>query len=62
MSRDEDTDGKKLFIGGLSYDTCKEDLKAAFGRFGDITDIRVLSLPAYTGTHYLKASHATRLP
>jgi len=36
---DEET---KLFIGGLSWDTNDETLKAAFEKFGDITDAKVI--------------------
>ena len=30
--------GQKLFVGGLSWDTNTDGLRAAFERFGDIED------------------------
>ncbi|XP_026400774.1 glycine-rich RNA-binding protein 4, mitochondrial-like [Papaver somniferum] len=35
--------GSKLFIGGLSYDTDDNQLKAAFDNFGVVTDARVIT-------------------
>lgn len=34
--------GKKLFVGGLSWDTTDETLRAAFESFGAIADVRVI--------------------
>lgn len=33
---------RKLFIGGLSWNTTDEGLKSAFERFGDVVDARVI--------------------
>jgi RNA recognition motif-containing protein len=33
---------KKLFIGGLSWDTSDDGLKAAFERFGEIVEAKVV--------------------
>ncbi len=33
---------KKLFVGGLSWDTTDEGLKAAFDRFGAIVEAKVV--------------------
>lgn len=35
--------GKKLFVGGLSWDTTDNSLRAAFERFGDIEDVKVIT-------------------
>lgn len=32
----------KLFVGGLSWDTTAEDLRAAFSKFGNIVDVAVI--------------------
>jgi RNA recognition motif-containing protein len=32
----------RLFVGGLSYDTTADDLRAAFGKFGNVTDAVVV--------------------
>jgi len=34
--------GNKLFVGGLAWATRDDDLHAAFSRFGDVTDARVV--------------------
>ena len=34
---------KKLFVGGLSWDTTNESLQAAFAKFGDITEATVIN-------------------
>ena len=33
---------KKLFVGGLSWNTDDEGLRAAFAQFGDVTDAKVI--------------------
>jgi len=33
---------KKLFVGGLSWDTTDEGLKQAFDRFGEIAEAKVI--------------------
>lgn len=35
--------GKKLFVGGLSWGTDDSALRAAFERYGDVTEARVIS-------------------
>lgn len=34
---------KKLFVGGLSWDTTDEGLRAAFERFGEISEAKVIT-------------------
>ena len=34
---------KKLFVGGLSWDTSDEGLHQAFARFGEVTEARVIT-------------------
>ena len=34
---------KKLFIGGLSWDTNESGLRAAFERFGDIEEVKIIT-------------------
>lgn len=34
---------KKLFVGGLSWDTDDQGLRSAFERFGETTDVKVIS-------------------
>lgn len=41
--RREDFGPVKLFVGGLSSDTTAADLRAAFGKFGDLLDVAVIS-------------------
>ncbi len=33
---------KKLFVGGLSWNTSEENLRQAFGSFGEITEAKVI--------------------
>jgi RNA recognition motif-containing protein len=33
---------KKLYVGSLSWDTTDDNLRQAFGEFGDVTDARVI--------------------
>ncbi len=35
--------GKKLFVGGLSWDTTDDGLRAAFASFGEITEAKVIT-------------------
>ena len=35
--------GKKLFVGGLSWDTSDDGLRAAFEKYGDITEAKVIT-------------------
>ena len=35
--------GKKLFVGGLSWDTSDDGLRTAFEKFGDITEAKVIT-------------------
>ncbi|MBM4319251.1 MAG: RNA-binding protein [Deltaproteobacteria bacterium] len=34
---------KKLFVGGLSWDTTEETLRRAFSPFGDLAEVKVIS-------------------
>lgn len=34
---------KKLFVGGLSWNTTNEGLRHAFERFGEITEVKVIT-------------------
>ena len=34
--------GKKLFVGGLSWDTSDDGLRTAFGKYGSITEAKVI--------------------
>jgi len=34
---------KKLFVGGLSWDTTDESLRAAFEHFGSVSDAKVIT-------------------
>ena len=43
-----DEEGRKLFIGGLSFDAREDDLRNDFGKFGDLED---LQLPYVDGRH-----------
>lgn len=35
--------GKKLFVGGLSWDTSDDSLRHAFAQFGDLEDVKVIT-------------------
>ena len=35
--------GKKLFVGGLSWNTTDDGLRQAFERFGNVDDVRVIT-------------------
>lgn len=34
--------GKKLFIGGLSWDTNEQDLESAFSEFGQLEELKLI--------------------
>jgi heterogeneous nuclear ribonucleoprotein A1/A3 len=36
---------RKLFLGGLNYNTTEETLKNYFGQFGELTDVVVMRFP-----------------
>jgi RNA recognition motif-containing protein len=42
-ARKEDLMTKKLFVGGLSFNTSDEALHSGFSRFGEITEAKVIS-------------------
>ncbi len=33
---------KKLFVGGLSWNTTEDDLRESFSKFGEIEDVKIL--------------------
>ena len=35
--------GNKVFIGGLSWNTSDDGLRAAFGEFGEMVDVKVIT-------------------
>ncbi len=35
--------GKKVFVGGMSWNTDDEGLRQAFGKFGEVTDAKVIT-------------------
>ena len=41
--REKDSMAKKLFVGGLSWGTTDDGLRAAFERFGEVTDAKVIT-------------------
>ena len=36
-----DEEGRKVFIGGLSFDAREDDLRNDFGKFGDLEDVQL---------------------
>eukprot|EP00966_Prymnesium_polylepis_P145928 3371011-Prymnesium_polylepis.1 len=36
-----DEEGRKVFIGGLSFDAREEDLKTDFGKYGELEDVQL---------------------
>jgi len=34
---------KRLFVGNLSWGTTEDDLKVAFGQFGPLSDVKVIT-------------------
>ncbi len=42
-STENDSMGKKLFVGGLSWDTNDSSLSAAFTQFGPVTEAKVIT-------------------
>ncbi len=34
---------KKLFVGGLSWDTSDDSLRESFSRYGEVTDAKVIT-------------------
>ncbi|KAI5171000.1 hypothetical protein NEFER03_0402 [Nematocida sp. LUAm3] len=38
---EEESEGKTIFIKGISYNATEEELQGLFGKFGDITEIRI---------------------
>ena len=39
MSRGDDGAGRKIFVGGLSFQAGPEDIKTDFGKYGEIEDV-----------------------
>ena len=39
-SRDADSDGRKVFLGGLPFEANEQDIRADFGKFGELEDIQ----------------------
>lgn len=39
MSRRDDSDGRKIFVGGLPFDAGDSEIRDDFGKFGNIEDI-----------------------
>jgi RNA recognition motif-containing protein len=45
-----DSEGRKLFLGGLPFDASEDDLRADFGKFGDLEDVQ-LPFDSISGRH-----------
>jgi cold-inducible RNA-binding protein len=43
LAGNESTLSKKLFVGGLSWDTTDDSLRTAFQEFGPVTDAKVIT-------------------
>ena len=42
MSRsDADSEGRKLFIGGLPFEAKQDEIRRTFGKFGDVEDVNL---------------------
>jgi len=40
-SADADKEGRKLFLGGVSFDTREDDLRADFSKYGELEDLQL---------------------
>jgi len=40
-SAQADEEGRKIFLGGLSYDASEDDLKSDFGKYGELEDVQL---------------------
>ena len=39
MSRGDDADGRKVFVGGLPFQAGEDDIRTDFGKYGEIEDV-----------------------
>ena len=39
-SRDADSDGRKVFLGGLLFEANEQEIRVDFGKFGELEDIQ----------------------
>lgn len=47
---------RKMFIGGLSWQTSAEGLREYFSKFGDVTEVMVMKDPTTRRSRYKKLS------
>lgn len=40
-SADADKEGRKVFLGGLAYESSEDDLRNDFGKYGELEDIQL---------------------
>lgn len=44
---------KRLYIGGLGHTVTEKDLKDRFGKFGDVTDVEIITRKDDQGRYYV---------